>query len=98
LLDPDSLKGWWDALTGIGTVSMAIDTFIVVRQGRRQRKDDDQRHRDALRPICVLTPYDGVDPQGATRESLTETGQSRVRATRLSRIRERTVVAGWANG
>ncbi len=51
----------WDAMTGIGTVSMAITTFIVILQGRRLRKDDDRRHQDGLRPICVLSPYDGVD-------------------------------------
>lgn len=56
MFNPDSLKGWWDALTAVGTVSMAVATFIVIRQGRRLRKD-------AARPICVLTPYDGVDPR-----------------------------------
>jgi len=63
MFDLDSLKGWWDALTAVGTVSMAVTTVIVIRQGRRLRKDDDQHHRDTFKPICVLTPYDGVDPR-----------------------------------
>jgi len=59
----DSLKPLWDAMTGIGTISLAVATFIVILQGRRLRKNDDQHHQDALRPICILTPYDGVDPR-----------------------------------
>jgi hypothetical protein len=59
----DSLKGLWDAMTAFGTVSMALATFIVILQGRRLRKIDDQHHQDTLRPICILTPFDGVDPQ-----------------------------------
>jgi hypothetical protein len=62
MFDPKSLKAWWDALTAIGTVSMAVTTLFVIVQGRRLRKDDYQHHQDAFRPICVLTPYDGVDP------------------------------------
>lgn len=63
MFDLESLKGWWDALTAIGTVAMAVTTLIVIRQGRRLRKNDDLHHQDAFRSICVLTPYDGVDPQ-----------------------------------
>ena len=63
MLNLESLKGLWDALTGIGTVSMAVATLVVVRQARRDRKERDRHHRDSLRPICVLTPHDGVDPQ-----------------------------------
>lgn len=42
---------------------MAVATFVVILQGRRLRRDDDQHHQDEFRPICVLTPYDGVDPR-----------------------------------
>jgi hypothetical protein len=56
MLNLESLKGLWDALTGIGTVSMAVATLIVVRQARQDRKERDRHHRDSLRPICVLMP------------------------------------------
>ena len=49
---------------------MAVATFVVVWQGWRNRRDDERRHRDGLRPICVLTPYDGVDPGPYRRELL----------------------------
>jgi hypothetical protein len=49
--------------TAIGTIAMAVATFVVVSQGRRHRRDDTQRHQDSQKPICLLTPYDGVDPQ-----------------------------------
>lgn len=52
-----------EAWTAIGTVAMAVTTFAVVMLGLWNRKDDERRHRDGLRPICVLTPYDGVDPR-----------------------------------
>lgn len=51
------------AWTAIGTVAMAATTFAVVLQGWFNRRDDERRHRDEYRPICVLTPYDGVDPR-----------------------------------
>ena len=53
----------WDALIAIGTISMAATTCVVVLQGWWNRRDDERRHQDGLRPICVLTPYDGVDPR-----------------------------------
>ena len=66
-----SLKDVWDALTALGTVAMAIATFIVVLQGWRLRRDDHLRHQDEFRPICVLTPFDGVDPRHRRDELLT---------------------------
>jgi hypothetical protein len=53
----------WNAWTAIGTVLMAVATFIVILQGRQHRKDDARRHQDSFKPICLLTPYDGVDPR-----------------------------------
>jgi hypothetical protein len=53
----------WNAWTAVGTMSMAVATFIVILQGRQNRKDDVQRHQDSFKPICLLTPYDGVDPR-----------------------------------
>ncbi|MBI2716209.1 MAG: hypothetical protein HYX37_17405 [Rhizobiales bacterium] len=66
-----SLKDVWDALTALGTVAMAVATFIVVLQGWRLRRDDHLRHQDEFRPICVLTPFDGVDPRHRRDELLT---------------------------
>jgi len=53
----------WNAWTAIGTILMALATFVVVRQGRRHREDDERRHQDEFRPLCALMPFDGVDPQ-----------------------------------
>jgi|ERR1700688_3451863 len=53
----------WEALTAIGTVAMAATTVIVILQGRRLRRDEERRHQDGFRPICILTPYNGIDPQ-----------------------------------
>ena len=63
MLDLESLKGLWDALTGGGTLALAVATFVVVFQTRRERKNNDRHHQDSLRPICILTPHDGIDPQ-----------------------------------
>jgi hypothetical protein len=52
-----------DFWTAVGTIAMAVATFVVVLQGRRHRKDDVRRHEESHKPICLLTPYDGVDPQ-----------------------------------
>src|SRR5690242_20216775 len=49
--------------TAIGTVAMAATTFVVVLQAWWNRRADEQHHQDTLRPICVLTPFDGVDPR-----------------------------------
>jgi len=56
--------------TAIGTVAMAVATFVVVLEGWRNRRDDERRHKDGFRPICVLTPYDGVDPRPWRNELL----------------------------
>lgn len=66
-----STKEVWDAITALGTLSMAIATFFVVLQGRRLRKDDDQHHQDEFRPICVFSPFDGMDPRHSRDELLT---------------------------
>ena len=56
--------------TAIGTVAMAVATFVVVLQGRRNRRDDERRHKDGFRPICILTSFDGVDPRPWRNELL----------------------------
>jgi hypothetical protein len=61
----DLLGRWSDAwvfLTAAGTIGLAAATFSVIFQGKRQREDAERQHRDRLKPICVLTPFDGVDP------------------------------------
>jgi hypothetical protein len=52
----------WSFLTAVGTVAMAGATYCIIRQGRRQRQDTQLQHQDRFKPICVLTPYEGVDP------------------------------------
>jgi hypothetical protein len=52
----------WIALTALGTLALAIATFRVIRQGQQQRRDAERQHQDRFKPICVLAPYDGVDP------------------------------------
>lgn len=59
-----------EALTAIGTIAMAAATFVVVLQGWWNRRDDERRHQDKLRPVCVLTPFDGVDPRPFRAELL----------------------------
>jgi hypothetical protein len=66
----------WEALTAIGTVAMAVTTVVVIFQGRRLRKDDERQHQDQFRPIVILTPYDGVDPQFKRDSLLTVFDQS----------------------
>ena len=44
----------WDAFTAIGTVAMAATTGWIILQNKRQ-------HQDALRPVCVLVPDEGLD-------------------------------------
>jgi hypothetical protein len=52
----------WSFLTGVGTLALAAATFAVILQGKRDAAEAERQHRDRLKPICVLTPYDGVDP------------------------------------
>lgn len=49
---------------------MAVATFVVVLQGWWNRRDDERRHRNGLRPVCILTPFDGVDPRPYRNELL----------------------------
>ena len=49
---------------------MAVTTFVVVLQGWWNRRDDERRHQDGLRPVCILTPFDGIDPRPYRSELL----------------------------
>ena len=63
----------WNALTGIGTLALAIATFCVIRQSQQQRRDGERQHRDRFKPICLLAPYGGVDAwnrRGALLEAM----------------------------
>ena len=68
----DILANLWNASTGVGTLLLAAATFGVIRQGQRQRLDTERQHRDGFKPICVLSPYGGVDPW-YQRDALIET-------------------------
>jgi hypothetical protein len=58
----------WSFATAAGTLALAVATYAIIRQGQKlredselQRKDTERQHRDRLKPICVLMPYDYVD-------------------------------------
>ena len=66
----------WNALTGIGTLALAVATFCVIVQGQRQRRDAERQHCDRFKPICLLAPYGGVDAwnrRGAMLEAMPPT-------------------------
>jgi hypothetical protein len=64
--------GFWEALTGIGTLALAGATVAVICQTQRQARKTERQHRERFKPICVLAPYDGVDPWNG-RQALIET-------------------------
>jgi hypothetical protein len=51
----------WAALTGVGTLALAIATFFVIRQSQGQRKDAERQHRDQFKPVCLLAPHEGLE-------------------------------------
>src|ERR1700730_9371329 len=52
----------------------------IIRQGKHQREDARQQHRDRFKPICILMPYNGVDPWNKRcREDRSIPGQSFLR-------------------
>jgi hypothetical protein len=52
----------WSFLTAVGTISMAVTTYAVIRQSREQLHQGQKQHRDRFKPICFLMPWNGVDP------------------------------------
>jgi len=52
----------WTFAPAAGTISMAATTYVIIRQGKHQREDVQRQHQDRFKPICVLMPYNGVDP------------------------------------
>lgn len=70
--------GWletWEALTGIGTLALAGATVAIICETRRQAETGERQHRERFKPICMLAPYDGVDPW-VGRQALIETKPS----------------------
>jgi hypothetical protein len=59
---------------------MTVATYAIIRQGKHQREDARQQHRDRFKPICILMPYNGVDPWNKRcREDRSIPGQSFLR-------------------
>jgi hypothetical protein len=57
-----------------------VATYAIIRQGKHQREDARQQHRDRFKPICILMPYNGVDPWNKRcREDRSIPGQSFLR-------------------
>jgi hypothetical protein len=58
----------WSFLIGVGTLALAVATYAIIRQGKGQALDAERQHRDRLKPICLLKPYDGIDPRSRRRD------------------------------
>ncbi len=54
---------FWDALTGIGTIALAIATFVVIKQTVAAKKDEERRHQEQFRPVCVFIRPVSSDPR-----------------------------------
>lgn len=66
----------WSFLTAVGTIGMAVATYVIIRQGRHQHEVAERQHWDRFRPICILMPYDGVDPLHKRGQLLENIGPS----------------------
>ena len=66
----------WSFLTALGTIAMAGTTLWIILQDREQGRDAERQHRDQFKPICVLTPYDRVDPAGKRGDLIALSGPS----------------------
>jgi hypothetical protein len=79
------LYDWQTVVAGIGAVVAAVATIIVTMCSARrqvaaadrqtdavkeQNADLRRQHEDEFRPICMLVPYDGVDPWYQRRDLL----------------------------
>jgi hypothetical protein len=53
--------------TAAGTISMAVTTYAIIRQGKRQ-------HKQHFRPTCMLMPPGGVDTLYNRREPIESGG------------------------
>jgi hypothetical protein len=45
---------FWSAGTAIGTIGLAIATFLVVRQNMTERTTTERHHQDGFKPICII--------------------------------------------
>ena len=63
------MAGIWDALTAVGTLAMSVTTAWLILEGRWQ-------HCERLQPMCVLSPYSGVDDWDRRRALITAVNPS----------------------
>ena len=56
-----SWPDFWSALTGLGTLALALVTVGMIWEAQRQRREAERQHRDQFKPICLLAPYEGLD-------------------------------------
>jgi hypothetical protein len=45
---------FWSAGTAIGTFTLAIATFVVVKQTSKERSIIERHHQEGFKPICVI--------------------------------------------
>lgn len=55
------------AAAAVATAFMAVFTGIAIKNGQRQFRDaqaaSEAHHRDTFRPVVVLSPFEGVEPE-----------------------------------
>lgn len=55
------------AAAAVATAFMAVFTGIAIKSGQRQFRDaqarSEEHHRDAFRPVVVLSPFEGIEPE-----------------------------------
>ncbi|MDR3414307.1 MAG: hypothetical protein P4L87_25665 [Formivibrio sp.] len=69
---------FWDALTGLGTLALAIATFIVIKQTVAVRKDDERHHQEQFRPVCVLVRPSFSDPRSPGNQIIINNPNSKI--------------------
>jgi hypothetical protein len=59
----------WSFATAVGTIALAAATYAIIRQGKtlredakNQRQDLERQHQERSKPVCVLMPWNGIDP------------------------------------
>jgi hypothetical protein len=53
----------WAALGALATAAAALVTAWMAAMTRQSIRQTQKHHRDVFRPLVVLMPYDGIDPQ-----------------------------------
>ena len=57
---PQNSTDFWAMMTGVGTLALAFATVLVVLRSAGDRKAEDRRHEDGVRPVVVLNPIAGM--------------------------------------